>query len=120
MAATSGVKLAWARDRDGLRVAAAALDPRRRRERAPFACPACGEEVLARLGPMRARHFAHRPGSRCPLTAPETALHLDAKLRLLDLCREAGAVITTAETAIFDLLHEAATPEFKKVSPLVR
>ncbi len=91
MAATSGVKLAWARDRDGLRVAAAALDPRRRRERGPFACPACGEEVLARLGPVRARHFAHRPGSRCPLTAPETALHLDAKMRLVTLCQEAFA-----------------------------
>ncbi len=38
----------------------------------------------------------------------------------LDLCRAAGAVITTAETAIFDLLHECGTPAFKKVSPLVR
>lgn len=38
----------------------------------------------------------------------------------LDLCREAGAVITTAETAIFDLLHQAGTPEFKKVAPLVK
>ncbi|HEX9241789.1 MAG TPA: hydrolase [Anaeromyxobacter sp.] len=38
----------------------------------------------------------------------------------LELCREAGAVVTTAETAIFDLLHRAATDEFKKVSPLVR
>ena len=89
--ATSGVKLAWARDRDGLRVAAASLDPRRRRQRAPFACPSCGEEVLARLGPVRARHFAHRPGSRCPLAAPETALHAEAKLRLLELCQEAFA-----------------------------
>ncbi len=89
MAAT--VKLAWARDRHGRRVSAAALDPRRRRARAPFACPACGEEVLARLGRVRARHFAHRPGSSCPLTSPETALHLEAKLRLLDLCREAFA-----------------------------
>ncbi|HEU4382402.1 MAG TPA: competence protein CoiA family protein [Anaeromyxobacteraceae bacterium] len=90
-AGTSGVKLAWARDREGRRVAAAALDARRRRERAPFACPSCGEEVVARLGPVRARHFAHLPGSGCPLTAPETALHLEAKLRLLDLCREAFA-----------------------------
>src|SRR5512135_3483124 len=90
MAATA-VKLPWARDRDGRRVSAASLDPRRRGERAPFTCPACGEEVLARLGPVRARHFAHRPGSRCPLTAPETALHLEAKLRLLELCREAFA-----------------------------
>jgi nicotinamidase-related amidase len=38
----------------------------------------------------------------------------------LELCREAGAFVTTAETAIFDLLHEAATPEFKKVAPLVK
>ncbi|HZZ86680.1 MAG TPA: isochorismatase family protein [Anaeromyxobacteraceae bacterium] len=38
----------------------------------------------------------------------------------LELCRAAGAVITTAETAIFDLLHECGTPAFKKVSPLVR
>jgi nicotinamidase-related amidase len=38
----------------------------------------------------------------------------------LELCREAGAILTTAETAIFDLLHQAGTAEFKKVSPLVR
>jgi nicotinamidase-related amidase len=38
----------------------------------------------------------------------------------LELCREAGAIITTAETAIFDLLHQAATAEFKKVAPLVK
>ncbi len=38
----------------------------------------------------------------------------------LELCREAGAVITTAETAIFDLLHQAGTAEFKKVAPYVK
>ena len=38
----------------------------------------------------------------------------------LELAREAGALVTTAETAIFDLLHQAGTPQFKKVSPLVR
>jgi nicotinamidase-related amidase len=38
----------------------------------------------------------------------------------LELCREAGAIVTTAETAIFDLLHQAATPEFKAVAPLVK
>lgn len=38
----------------------------------------------------------------------------------LELARESGALVTTAETAIFDLLHQAATPEFKKVSPLVK
>jgi len=42
------------------------------------------------------------------------------RVRGLDLCRQAGAVVTTAETAIFDLLHQAATPEFKAVSPWVK
>ena len=38
----------------------------------------------------------------------------------IELCREVGAIVTTAETAIFDLLHQAGTPEFKAVSPLVK
>ena len=38
----------------------------------------------------------------------------------LDLCREAGALVTTAETAIFDLLGQCGTPQFKKVSALVK
>jgi nicotinamidase-related amidase len=38
----------------------------------------------------------------------------------LELMRDAGAVITTAETVIFDLLHEAGTAEFRKVAPLVK
>ncbi len=38
----------------------------------------------------------------------------------LDQMRDLGAVVTSAETAIFDLLHACGTPEFKRVSPLVR
>ena len=38
----------------------------------------------------------------------------------LDLAREAGAYVTTAETALFDLLHRAGTPEFKAISALVK
>jgi nicotinamidase-related amidase len=38
----------------------------------------------------------------------------------IELCREAGAVITNAETVIFDLLHVAGTEEFKRVAPLVK
>jgi nicotinamidase-related amidase len=38
----------------------------------------------------------------------------------LALCHEAGATVTTAETAMFDLLHQCGTPEFKKVSALVK
>jgi len=85
------VALAYARDRDGALAAVAALDPAARRARAPFRCPGCGDEVTPRLGAVRARHFAHRPGARCPLTAPETALHFNAKQRLLALCAEAFA-----------------------------
>ncbi|BDG09464.1 competence protein CoiA family protein [Anaeromyxobacter paludicola] len=85
------VQLAWARDRDGRKVHVAALDPKRRRDRAPFACLGCGDPLIPHLGEQRARHFAHEPGSRCPLTAPETALHLNVKERLLWLCGEAFA-----------------------------
>jgi nicotinamidase-related amidase len=42
------------------------------------------------------------------------------RTRGLDLCREAGATVNLAETAIFDLLHVCGTPEFKKVAPLVK
>jgi hypothetical protein len=83
--------MAWALDREGRRVLATAISPEQRRELAPFACPACGEELVAKLGTRRARHFAHRPGSSCSLTRPETLLHFNAKQRLLFLCEEAFA-----------------------------
>ncbi len=38
----------------------------------------------------------------------------------IEQMRDLGAIITSAETCIFDLLHVAGTPEFKKVSALVR
>lgn len=38
----------------------------------------------------------------------------------LDLCRAAGATLTTMETVIFDWLQRAGTAEFKKISKLVR
>jgi len=38
----------------------------------------------------------------------------------LELARQAGAVITTAETAVFQLLQAADVPEFKAVSALVK
>jgi hypothetical protein len=89
--AREGVLLAWARDRDGAKVHAGDLAARDRRGRAPFTCLGCGEPLVPHLGKVRARHFSHLPGSACPLTAPESALHLDAKERLLALCAEAFA-----------------------------
>jgi hypothetical protein len=85
------VQLCWALDRDGQKVHASRLDPKDRRARAPFTCLGCGEPLVPHLGQVRARHFAHHPGSTCALTAPETALHLDAKERLLALCDDAFA-----------------------------
>jgi len=74
-----------------VKVQAGKLDPRERRTRAPFTCLGCGEPLVPHLGTVRARHFAHQAGSSCPLTAPETILHLDAKERLLALCADAFA-----------------------------
>lgn len=85
------VLLAWALDRGGARTRISSLDAGARRARAPFSCIGCGEPVVAKLGAERAHHFAHRPGSACPLTRPETALHLDAKERLLALAADAFA-----------------------------
>ncbi|NLT19824.1 MAG: isochorismatase family protein [Syntrophomonadaceae bacterium] len=38
----------------------------------------------------------------------------------LELMKEAGAIITNAETVVFDLLKQAGTPDFKAISPLIK
>lgn len=38
----------------------------------------------------------------------------------LELCRRAGAVVTTAETVLFDWMVQSGTDTFKKLSKLVR
>lgn len=38
----------------------------------------------------------------------------------LDLCRSAGATLTTTETVLFDWLGQAGTDEFRKVSKLIK
>lgn len=38
----------------------------------------------------------------------------------LGLCKEAGAVVTTMESVVFDWLKRAGTDEFKKLSKLIR
>jgi nicotinamidase-related amidase len=38
----------------------------------------------------------------------------------ISLCEKAGAVVTSTETVIFDLLGIAGTPEFKELSSLVK
>jgi nicotinamidase-related amidase len=38
----------------------------------------------------------------------------------LQLMRETGATISSTEVVVFDLLGQAGTPEFKKLSPLIK
>ena len=38
----------------------------------------------------------------------------------LRLCEKAGAVLTSTETVLFDLLGTAGTPEFKELAPLIK
>lgn len=38
----------------------------------------------------------------------------------LQRMRSAGAVVTTVESALYELMHEAGTPLFRKILPLVR
>lgn len=60
-------------------------------------------------------------GYEVHLCADAVASRTDEHRRTgIELARDVGAIVTTAETAIFDLLHEAGTPEFKKISPLLR
>ena len=44
---------------------------------------------------------------------------VDARVGL-QLATDAGAMVSTVETALFDLLGEAGTPEFKRISAAVR
>jgi nicotinamidase-related amidase len=38
----------------------------------------------------------------------------------IDLCRAAGATVTTMETIVFDWLRRAGSDEFKRLSKLLR
>lgn len=46
--------------------------------------------------------------------------HVEDRAVGLTLCEEAGAVRTTVEAALFDLLGTAGTPEFRQVSAAVK
>ncbi|MET0412913.1 MAG: isochorismatase family protein, partial [Polyangiaceae bacterium] len=44
----------------------------------------------------------------------------DHKQAGLELCRRAGAVLTTAETVVFDWLERAGSDDFRELSKLIR
>lgn len=52
------------------------LTPQARKRRGPFVCIGCGGEMIARLGSIRAKHFAHKAALQC---SRETYLHRLAK-----------------------------------------
>ena len=59
-------------------------------------CPACGEAVVLKAGPIVAPHFAHLAGSDCshPDSEPETVAHRAGKALLADW---AGAALPNAK-----------------------
>ena len=78
-------KLEWAVGPDGRNVRAASfvgVDPR---DRPRVTCPCCVEVVAIKAGDVVVPHIAHLPGSACAATNPETAAHLNAKMRLVAL-----------------------------------
>jgi hypothetical protein len=67
------VQYLYALDAAGIVVSAKRLPPGREAWAEPFRCLGCKAELVAKVrGKMRAKHFAHKPGTTC---APETYLH---------------------------------------------
>ncbi len=85
------IALAWALV-DGQRVSASSMvgvDPEKR----PAAvCPCCSEAVTWKAGTVVTPHVAHRPGSSCAVTNPETAAHWNAKYHVAQLFNDDGIV----------------------------
>lgn len=52
-------------------------------------CPDCKGQVILKLGQKKIFHAAHKaPNTNCPLTNPESALHLNAKLHIAQELRK--------------------------------
>jgi nicotinamidase-related amidase len=111
-----------------------ALDGAPRVEKITFA--ACGPEVDARLAGrsqiliagmethicvyQTVRGLVER-GFRPVLLADAVLSRSDVDHEIgLTLCHQAGALVMTVESALFDMLGQAGTPEFKAISAAVR
>jgi competence CoiA-like predicted nuclease len=55
------------------------LKPKQRPE---AICPVCQKPVITKLGSQKVHHVAHKPGSDCVLTNPESALHFNCKMHI--------------------------------------
>ncbi len=47
-------------------------------------CPCCEEPVSWKAGDVNTPHVAHLPDANCPTSAPETATHYNAKMKLAE------------------------------------
>jgi hypothetical protein len=62
------------------------------RERPPATCPVCKETAILKLGQIKVHHFAHKAGSVCALTNPETALHYNMKCYIHNQLKTANTI----------------------------
>ncbi len=64
-------------------------------------CPACGEQLVAKKGKVKAHHFAHYSGTECKY-GYETSLHWAAK----DIISKAGSFVVPAVYVRFDYTYK--------------
>lgn len=102
-----GVKLAWVAD-DGRIVKVSSFVNLAPSARPVVSCPACGERVVLKLGKKVAHHAAHRPASKCAVTAPETALHYNTKMHVADQLQQRLGVAVTISQQCGDMSPEVA------------
>ena len=67
------------------------------------------------------RDLMAAPGANVHVAADAVCSRTKANWRIgLDLARQHGATVTSAETVVFDLLGRAGTDEFKAISKVVK
>lgn len=76
------VMMEWAIGPDGEKVRASTFVGIAPRLRPRVVCLCCDEVVTPKAGTEVTPHFAHRAGSACALTNPETAAHFNAKMHV--------------------------------------
>jgi len=72
----------WAVGVGGQKINATAFVGVALRRREQVTCLCCEEVVTPKAGDEKTPHYAHRPGSACALTNPETAAHFNAKMHV--------------------------------------
>ena len=85
------IQLAWALV-DGRLTHISAFRDVPRGQRPTAVCEACRVELIMKLGPIRAHHYAHRSNCHCPLTSPETARHYNTKHTLASKLRATASL----------------------------